>query len=140
MTDEAYQGMDPNSQHQLWSSWVFGIQASPTKRPDVREVVDNARRYFTTVFHSTTGRVRCDEQGGYYVVIIEIERPPAHDVTFASRVRDDFRERFVKQGFGPKAQLVRFEVSILAGDQQDGKPPDQLLVMPYVSLTQLHGV
>ena len=71
---EPYGGMDPNSQHQLWSRWVFGVE-SP-KRPEVQEVMDNARRFFAEGFKSTVGRVRCDNQGHYYSLIVEIEGPP----------------------------------------------------------------
>jgi len=130
-----YGTIDPNSQHQIWSRWVFGVEASPDKTPDVKECADNARRYFAKGFKSTVGRVRCDQQGTYYCFVVEIEGPPGHDAEYADSVKQDFVERFMAPGFGPSAELVRFAVGILAGDQQEGQPPDQLLVMPGVSST-----
>ncbi|MGH7184698.1 MAG: hypothetical protein ACREIB_00235 [Pseudomonadota bacterium] len=133
--------IDPNSQHQLWSRWIFGVEASLAKLPPVKECADNARRYFAKGFQSTVGRVRCDQQGTYYCFIVEIEGPPGHDLEYVESVKRNFVERFMAQGFGPSARLVRFEVGILAGDQQDGKPPDQMLVMPGLATTaRLHSM
>ena len=130
----AYGSIDPNSQHQVWSRWVFGVEAAPNKLPPVSECVDNARRFFSKGFASSVGRVRCDQQGTYYVFVAEIEGPPAHDPAYAESVRKEFAERFMVPGFGPGAQLVRFTTGILAGNQQDGNPPDQLLVLPSIPL------
>ena len=139
--DRPFGAIDPNSEHQLWSRWTFGVEASPAKLPDVDECADNARRYFAKGFRSTIGRVRCDRQGTYYVFVVEIEGPPGHDPDYADAVKRDFTERFMAQGFGPGARLVRFVVGVLAGDQQDGRPPEQLLVMPgLASAARLHTI
>lgn len=139
MTERPFGTMDPNSQHQRWSRWVFGIEANPTKCPDHLVVVDNARRYFRKAF-KTVGRVRCDRQGTYYCLIVEIEGPPAHDPGFVDALKRDFAERFLAAGFGASARLTRFEVALLAGDAEDGRPPDQMLVMPRAILaTSLGG-
>jgi hypothetical protein len=142
MTDTASFGtMDPNSQHQRWSRWVFGIEASPRKLPSRLSVLDNARRYFAAGFQSTAGRVKCQllrtpldvkfaRRATYYLLSIDIEGPPAHDPAYQKSVRQDFAKKFVAGGFGFSARLVKFEVQILAGDQQDGRPADQLLVLP----------
>lgn len=127
--------MDPNSQHQLWSRWIFGVEASPAKLPDVRECVDNARRYFAKAFRSTVGRVRCDAQGTYYCFVLEVEGPPAHDPGYMTALKRDVYERFLVPGFGPSVRLVRCEVGVLAGDVQDGRPPDQFLVVPQLPVT-----
>jgi len=150
MSDEKpYGPIDPNSQHQMWSRWIFGIHADAIaagaaaasfgKRPSVREVVDNARSYFAKLFHSTVGRVRCDEERGYYVLTLEIEGVPAHDLDLRVHVERDFCRRFMTPGFGPTATLSRYVVGVLAGDCQDGKPPIQLLVMPWLDASaKLH--
>lgn len=115
---------------------------------------------FFNVNFGTCGRVRCDRfvhlsssatveygKGAFgrfeqprsvmpeykrvcYGLVLEIEGPPAHDPGLVEKVRQQFADVFVAQGFGHGARLTRFEVGVLAGDQQDGKPPDQLLVMP----------
>lgn len=136
--DKAFGPIDPNSQHQLWSRWIIGIQAA-RQRPTVQEVNDNARRFFKQLFHSSVGRVKCEEQSGYYAITLEIEGIPAHDPGVRRDAEMQFERNFVKKGFGTEARLTRFIVGILAGDQQDGKPPEQLLVMPHVSLTKMMG-
>lgn len=129
-------GMDPNSTHQLWSRWQFGIKAHASKRPNFVIVAENARVYFKKLF-GVVGRARCDQQDLHYLVTCEIEGPPAHDPDYVERVKQDFIERFMRQGFGPSARLERFEVMVLAGSKQDGQPADQLLVMPHFSVTKL---
>ena len=133
MTERPFGTMDPNSQHQIWSRWIFGVEANPQKLPKARVCAENARTYFAKLFRSTVGRVRCDAQGTYYCFVAEMEGPPAHDPAYARSVRRGFRSRFMAQGFGAGARLVRFDVAVLAGDTQDGKPPEQMLVMPPLS-------
>jgi hypothetical protein len=139
MTDTArpWGTLDPNSQHQLWSRWVFGVEASPRKLPDVKECAENARRFFAKGFKSTMGQVRCDQQGTYYCFIVEIEGPPVHDPEYRAEVKARFEEKFMRLGFGPSARLTRFHAGVLAGDKEDGRPPEQLLVMPTLRLTDL---
>lgn len=129
-----YGSIDPNSQHQLWSRWIIGIEASPQKLPSVREVIANARRYFAAAFKSSVGRVRCDQQGTYYCITVEIEGPPAHDPEYVAALQRDVEARFVAKGFGHSATVTRFVTGILAGDRQDGTPPEQMLVMPQLVL------
>lgn len=139
--EKPYGPLDPNSQHQMWSRWIFGVKVDgpAQRRPLVQEVVDNARKYFAVGFQSTVGRVRCDEQDGYYVIVLEIEGVPAHDPDLRRRVQVDFEQRFMRPGFGSTAVLSRFTCGILAGDCQDGTPPTQLLVMPAVDFSaRLH--
>jgi hypothetical protein len=126
----AYGPIDPNSEHQMWSRWVFGVE-SPVKQPDVEECITNAQRYFAKGF-GTVGRVRCDQQGTYYCLVVEVEGPPAHDPGYVESVRRQFVKRFMAQGFGPSAYLTRFTAGVLAGNCEDGQPPTQMLVMPSV--------
>ena len=133
MTARPYGPMDPNSQHQMWSRWVFGVLAS-TKHPDRLVCVDNFRRWCRMGFQSSVGRARCDLRRAYYRFVLEIEGPPVHDPAFVESVRQQFVERFMAPGFGPGARLLRFRTKLLAGDRQDGTPPDQLLVMPQADL------
>ncbi len=139
MADEgAYGSMNPNSQHQLWSRWTFGVLANPTKLPTLRECRSNFSRWCSLGFASTVGRVRCtctaSAAGTVYLFVVEIEGPPAHDPGYRDAVRRQFAGRFMRTGFGSGAHLCRFEVSVLAGDRQDGSPPDQLLVLPTLAV------
>lgn len=134
MTDERPWGpLDPNTQHQLWSRWdALIVSPEPTRRPPLNEVVENARCYVALAFKSRMGRVRGEQSGARYRLVVEIEGPPAHDPGYVGAWRRDFLRRFVRQGFGPSADLVRLEVSILAGDAQDGSPPSQVIVLPHL--------
>lgn len=133
MSEAPYGIIDPNSQHQVWGRWIFGVEAAPTKCPPVSECVDNARRFLAALLQSTVGRVRCDQQGTYYVFVAEIDGPPPYDPDRRAWIKREFRERFMRQGFGHSARLVRFEAILLAGDSEDGKPPEQMLVMPFLN-------
>jgi hypothetical protein len=127
--------MDPNSQHQRWSRWSFDI-ISPdlARRPKSSEVVDNARRFFATGFHSTVGRVRVDRRAmDRYAVSVEIEGPPVHDPCYRMDVARRVAEHFVARGFGPQARIEHWTVMCLAGDAEDGKPPAQALFMPQIA-------
>jgi len=130
--------MDPNSEHQLWSRWIYGVEASWDQLPSVAECIGNAQRYFSKRF-GTVGRVRCDQQGNYYCFIVEIEGPPAHDPEYVHTEKVHFVKHFMRQGFGSGALLTRFSTGVLAGDTQDGQPPAQMLVMPTpASTTKLY--
>lgn len=133
---DEFTGINPNSQHQLWGRWTFVVMASSIQ-PSQQEVLHNARKYFRMAFPAAWGRYRCDVQvtpmAALYAIIAELEGPDVRDLAFVERIKIDFEDKFVKRGFGPSASLARFEVSLLAGDAQDGKPPAQLLVMPRMA-------
>ncbi|MBA2432220.1 MAG: hypothetical protein H0V56_08905 [Chthoniobacterales bacterium] len=138
---------DPNSAHQHWSRWEFGIEASPRKLPGKADVLDNARRYFAAGFTSEAGRVRCElfrtprdvqrkRRATYYYLAIEIEGPPANDPLYREQVREDFARRFMEPGFGQSARLVMFRAQVLAGETEDGSPPEQLIVLPTLAVSR----
>src|SRR5262245_321110 len=102
MSDGQFLATDnPNSQHQLWSRWEMGIEASPSKLPKKQDVIDNARRYFAAGFKSDAGRltvkllrtptdVKLLRRATYYYITMLIEGPPASDPAFRLAVRRDF--------------------------------------------------
>lgn len=127
--------MQPNSKNQMWSKWVFGIEANLDKLPTVREVRENAGRFFKKGFQSSAGRIRVLHPDVLsYVIEVEIEGPPAHDPDYRTHVKRHFIEHFLFKGFGYSARLVRFDVKILSGDRQDGTPADQLIAIPTIPL------
>jgi hypothetical protein len=133
---DAY-GLDPNSQHQMWSRWSFEV-ISKDKLPSIAECVDNFRRYIAGILQTTVGRVRVDRINSKYLFMAEVEGPPAHDPDLRVVIHRAISD-FTFKGFGVNATTHNFEVGILAGDEQDGRPPDQLLVMPAAILfTSLH--
>lgn len=123
-------GIDPNSQHQLWSRWTFEIFS--TKRQSLTEVLDNARRWLRQGFGSV-GHVRVSKRIWSWVIIAEVEGMPAHDPDFVASVRRQFQHNFVELGWG-RLGWGRVKVEILAGDKQDGNPPSQLVVIPTVKV------
>lgn len=126
--------LDPNSAHQLWSHWLFRIW--PCGRyPPIREVEANAARWLRSGFGSV-GQVRVTErvEHGLAATWIEamIEGRPAHDPEYVASVRRGFR-KFVDEGWGRLAQM-KLEVRVLAGDLQDGKPREQVVVIPRIEV------
>lgn len=140
MSTAPYGPIDPNSQHQRWSRWIFIVKAD-RKIPTEREARENFFRWCATGFQSTVGRGRCERRaswgGIYYRFVIEIEGPPAHDPEYVESVKAQFQKHFMAKGFGQGAQLHRFRVILLAGDTQDGKPPEQMIVLPTINLRDL---
>ena len=123
--------MDPNSQHQLWSSWTFIIHEPYGKHVPFNLVELNAANWLRKGFGSV-GRARVTERVTHYVIEAQIEGVPAHDPDYVKSVERGFT-KFIEQGWGPLA-VGSVNVQILAGDQQDGKPRSQLVVMPHVRL------
>lgn len=123
--------MDPNSTHQRWSKWMFVIRAH-RKRPSKADIIDNARRFFALTFRSTVGQVMVDVWRNTYTIYLVIEGPAAHDPSVQDAIERQFREHFICRGFGVGARLEKMEVGLLAGSREDGRPPDQLIVMPRI--------
>lgn len=129
--------MNPNSQHQIWSQWEFVIQAD-IKRPAYDECKENFRKWVEMGFKTKMGRGKILMwPNGKYHFVVQIEGPPAHDPEYRESVKANFAEHFVTRGFGSGAVLEQFEVGILAGDSEDGKPPSQLIVIPKLDLKSL---
>ena len=125
--------MNPNSTHQRWSDWRFLVHADRVRRPSRREVLENARRFFSQLFGTTVGRLRVTVVGSdRYLIHVQIEGPAPYDPGLQRAVRDRVAEHFVARGFGPSARLVSMHVALLAGDAQDGTPPAQLLALPSI--------
>ena len=124
--------MNPNSAHQLWSLWTFEFTA---RHAVPYNVSYNARKFFKQLFNTDVGQVRVNSwptdsfKTTLWSIDLRIEGPPAHDPDCRASVQKQFTEHFMKRGFR-LPQFKSMEVSILAGDVQDGKPPDQLIVMP----------
>ncbi len=128
-----WDGMDPNSQNQLWSHWTFtaiGGRAAPYEDV-VHNVAEWLKMGFGSVARARVQQQICQEkpfQGlMQFVVEAQVEGAAAHDPDYEDSVRKQWRA-FCQQGFGSMV-LAETEVKILAGDVQDGKPPAQLLVV-----------
>ena len=87
----------------------------------------NAANWLKKGFGSV-GRARVTEKVTYYIIEAQVEGAPAHDPEYVVSVKQAF-ERFVEGGWGPLA-VPAVDVKVLAGDQQNGKAPSQVIVMP----------
>lgn len=160
MADAPWAGMDPNSDHQLWSRWRLTIRAS--RYVPLADVKKNLRSWLRLMFGSVlhakidekanmpepgcphckgSGKRRsgggmvpfrvtaCACLGIGYAIVVELEGKPAHDPAYVDYVLHQFA-LFVEKGWGPLATSDVGKPKILAGDEQDGKPRSQLVVMP----------
>ena len=134
--------VDPNSKNQIWSVWEYRIYPDGTKRPDFQTVKENFARFGRLVFGSVSEmKIVCgtDEYSHlYWEVTIRTEGHPVHDPAYADWTHDKWL-KFFAEGFGQHSQ-IRYSAKLEAGDRQDGKPADQLLIMPnLVAKTKLFG-
>jgi len=126
-SNQPWAGIDPNTQHQLWSEWRFEV-FDCGKHPPFEDVKTNAARWVRMGFGSV-GRMRVEERVRSWAIVVQVEGVPANDPSYVRSVRQQFQKHFVEKGWGPLAVGI-VEVKLLAGDIQDGKPPQQLVVMP----------
>lgn len=122
---------NPNTQHQLWSKWVFTV-AEGGQHPPFAVVRDNFARWARLGFGSV-GQVKVEETLRGYTMTLIVEGAPAHDPAYVSSVDRAFDRDFVTKGFGRFA-LGAVSARVLAGDQQDGRPRAQMLVLPTIDL------
>lgn len=127
MSEKPYGPIDPNSQHQMWSRWIFTVREAGRHAP-FEDVKSNAARWARLGFGSV-GRIRVVENLQGFVITVEVEGPPAHDPQYVEKVKLEFQQNFVNKGWGNFATGT-VKVKILAGDKQDGRPADQLIVLP----------
>lgn len=101
--------------------------------PDAAAVRDSARRFFVTLFRTSTGQVRMTRAGRTWTIALRVEGVDAHDPEVQGVVRRQFTRDFVQRGLRP-ARLVEMTVGLLSGSREDGTPPDHLIVLPPISL------
>jgi hypothetical protein len=124
--------MDPNSQNQLWSRWTFTVLelGRHVPQPDVEL---NVARWLRQGFGSV-GTVRVQATARGYRIEVLVEGRPAHDQAFVALVREQFRRHFVEKGWGPVGAVGFVSARVVAGDKQDGRPRDQLVILPSIPL------
>lgn len=95
----------------------------------LKDVQYNAAKWAAQLF-GTVGQMRVTERVYDWTIELQIEGVPAHDPDCVVAVRKAFCG-FVEKGWGPLA-MSGVSVEILAGDLQDGKPRQQVVVMPSI--------
>jgi hypothetical protein len=128
--------MNPNSANQRWSLWEYRIFPSGLKRPSYQTVKANAARFGRLAFGSASEmRVqwRTDDFGRLcWVITVLSEDHPVHDATYVEWMHRQWH-RFFTEGFGP-GSTIQSHARLMAGDREDGRPADQLIVLPGISV------
>lgn len=126
--------MNPNSQHQRWSLWAYRVYPDATRRPGLAQVKQNCARFGRLIFGSASEmRVLQATDGAgrlYWEIAILTEGHPVHEAPYTEWIHDQWRT-FFRDGFGPTCE-VQPHARLEAGDRQDGRPPDQLIILPTV--------
>ena len=124
--------MNPNSRNQLWSRWTWRVY--PGRQTDVPFplIRDVFARYARKRFGSA-GQMRVTRYSDYYVIDLRIEGKPAHDPDYARHERMAW-EGFFLSLFGNRTHTELRGPKIEAGSRQDGRPPDQLIIIPPIPL------
>lgn len=132
VTDTDWRGMDPNTQHQLWSKWEFTV-LELGRSVSKRELQYNIARWFLLGFGDVgtynVHRTVVNGCVGWQINLL-IEGPPAHDPDYVFQVDKQFDD-FVEKGWGPLA-VGSVKAKVLAGNKQDGKPGDQMITIPKI--------
>lgn len=147
-----------NSQHQLWSRWDVTVTPPKAKRrrftdpanPAARRSEDDLRtawaKFVRKAFATTAGQVRLERKrmgpfglfGFELFAQARVEGVPAHDPVYRDRLKQSI-VTFFGSGYGPGTR-VHVEVRIEAGDQQDGAPPSQIVVLPTLVAGANHAL
>jgi hypothetical protein len=119
-----------NSAHQLWSKWTITITPG-AKRPDAGTVSANCARFARRIFGSAS-EMRVTGQGQHWRLEIRTDGAPIHDDGYVEHIRRAWHH-FAVLGFGA-GSITHCDVKLEAGERADSKPPDQVLMLPHVTL------
>lgn len=134
---------DPNSEHQLWSKWVFVVHAYPPRvgaLPNDETVKENCVRFFTKLCKGRSAQLSITrpelESAAFvrWVFTLRVDDKRALDTMYQRWVLEQITH-FMKNGFGADTYVYLKPVVIEAGDTEDGKPTSQLLVLPRIPVT-----
>lgn len=133
--------MNPNSQHQRWSKWVFRILPGELKRPTYCDVKHNAAKFGRLKFGMTTvmnveQQYNRETKKTEWVIMARTEGHPVHDPDFVSFMHQEWT-RFALMGFGVGTECKLEQAKLEAGSRQDGSPTDQLIIMDRSLLPNL---
>jgi hypothetical protein len=127
--------MNPNSTHQLWSQWTFTVDTRRT--PTLALVRENCARFGRKTFGSAS-QMRITQVGATWRIEVRTEGVPVHDPAFVATMHAQWA-RFLVAGFGPDARIAA-DARLLAGSRQDGRPADQLIIVPPIPFDPVGAV
>jgi hypothetical protein len=127
--------MDPNSTHQMWSRWAIRVSTPGVKVPSFQTVKLAAAKLGRLLFGSASAmRVTQAFEGGRTVFTIDVrtEGSPVHDTAFVAWMTDQWTA-WARKGFGAAAH-AQVDAKVEAGDRQDGKPREQLIMIETLAV------
>ena len=128
--------MNPNSQHQRWSLWEYRVYPDAMHRPPFGMVKENAARFGRLMFgNASQMRIRCATDAYcrlFWEIAVLSEGHPVHDPQWTEWMNAQWTQFFRKR-FGASCE-VQCHARLEAGDREDGRPPDQLIVLPGLKL------
>jgi hypothetical protein len=141
--------MDPNSQHQMWSLWTWTVipeRRQPVKQysfsgpygemvkvPLTIEIIKTNVAKFANKCFGNTGQMNVSQYSdGKVEIKVRVEGHPVHDPAYVQHVRDSWK-RFLLNGFGQRT-TIEFSAKLEAGNAQDGKPAEQLIILPALPI------
>lgn len=124
--------MNPNSAHQIWSRWTFTVVPGRSIARPWAQVHANCARFGRQAFGAAS-EMRITSHGGrQWTIDVRTEGHPVHDAAYVDWMTAQWR-RFFVEGFGVGTSVTcvtKFE----AGDRQDGRPADQLIIVPPLAV------
>lgn len=76
------------------------------------------------------------KRNGQWIIKVRTEGHPVHDPKYLDYVCGLWR-RFFFKGFG-YSSIIEFSAKLEAGDAENGKPRDQLVIMPPLAIGVEH--
>lgn len=126
--------MNPNSANQLWSKWIVVVRPNVRFQPSYETVLTNVLRFVRKGFGSG-GQLKLEQFPKAWVVtfLVDAQRHPNDPETFKYFGRAF--TLFFNNAFGSQAEVV-VKARLMAGPRLDGRPPDQLIMLPSISLAE----
>jgi len=128
--------VDPNSQNQRWSKWVWFVKPGRMIQRPFVDVKANCARFGRKAFGSVS-RMNVTQTGRGYIIEVLTEGHPVHDQNFVEYMRENWEEFFVS-GFGLGTK-VKMTAKLMAGSRQDGTPSAQMLIIPSLKIGDTHA-
>ena len=118
-----------NSSHQWWSLWIFDV--IPFQRIPLDLIKLNCARFGRKAFGSAS-QMRVTTKAGHYTIAIRTEGHPPTDPSYVDHMKRSWK-RFFEEGFG-SGTISALKVKLEAGSPQDGRPSNQLILLPTVEI------
>lgn len=123
--------MNPNSANQRWSRWTFTVTPGRTLNRSFAVLKENCARFGRKAFGGAS-EMRITQTGADVTIEVRTEGHPQHEAPYVEWMRQQW-ERFLINGFGA-GTTVALKTKLEAGSREDGRPADQLIILPSLSV------